>query len=685
MLVLWILGCPAPPSPGPAPAPVPAPEDTSDSGTAGPSGGSTPQGPFLVEVRLDGQPVAATVYVPDDLEGRPTDASGRLSVGQAPFGLVIASHPAARTEGAEVYGELVVIDLETIDPRDNEAYLFQDPGDPDNDGSTAQCAHCHITINESWFASPHARSASNPVVHDVYAGAAAALDTEAACAEAGGRWWTGLGPGTMAPASRCYLGAGTLPDLDPSCGLTAPCDGVAAQTGGCADCHAPGIDGELGGRDLLEATDLAYTYGVHCDVCHKVESVDLLAPPGVAGALRILRPSEQDVSPLFDWRPLTFGPYADVAHPRMGGSYRSLFHEAELCGACHELHQEVLVPGAAPDLARWPSGRLPVHTTWSEWQQGPLSPASPCQSCHMPPDASVGNSADLGNLASEEGLPAGWYRPPGSVRQHSWPGPRQPELGLVQLAAALDLQLEQADGVLTVQATVSNAGAGHAIPTGEPLRALLLRVEASCDGVPLLPAGGDVLPEWAGALDVRRGGDLTRWPGASVGDRIRVISLTGELHDPPGYGPFGDGTFSAQDKGLPVERWAGEATVVAVEGELVTLDRALPAGEVAYRVPALTSPEDGAARPLAGAPGFAFARVLVDSDGVAMVPHHRAVDVRSDNRLMPQARWTSTHTFEAPCAAAEVRAALLHRPLPWALAAERRWDLQDAVIAEAIR
>jgi hypothetical protein len=68
-----------------------------------------------------------------------------------------------------------------------------------------------------------------------------------------------------------------------------------------------------------------------------------------------------------------------------------------------------------------------------------------------------------------------------------------------------------------------------------------------------------------------------------------------------------------------------------------------------------------------------------------MVPHHRAVDVRSDDRLMPQARWTSTHTFASPCADPEAHAVLVHRPLPWGLASERRWPVVDAVIAEARR
>lgn len=679
MFWLWTVACEQDPPPGTVRDPDPGDSGTRDSASV------EPDGPVEVRVTLDGQPVVTTVYAGGDPVPVLTDDAGSVWFGDVPSGVVIASHPNARTRGASVRGNLVELALQTIDRNDNEAYVFQDPGHPDEPSDTGMCSHCHVTIVGDWYASPHARSASNPQVHDVYAGTAAIPDA-VACAEAGGDWWTGIGPGTGAPADRCYLGSGTLPDLDPACGDTGPCDGVATNTGGCADCHAPGIDGVLGGRDLLEATGRAYVDGIHCDVCHKVESVDLTQPPGVAGALGILRPSEPDIRPGLLWLDLTFGPYDDVPNPRMGSVSRGLFHEAELCGACHELRQEVLIPGQTADLDRWPDGRLPIHTTYSEWSDGPIAPTSPCQSCHMPPDPTVGNSADLGNVFTvDEGIAGGWYRPPGAVRQHSWPGPRQREFGLVALAAAIDLETELVDGALTVRATVTNTGAGHAIPTGEPLRALLLRVEATCD-TPLVPIGGDVLPDWAGASDVAGLGDWTEWPGAAVGDRIRVVSRPGGYYDVPGWGPFGDGTFDAAQKGLPVEVWAGEATVVAVDGDRVTLDGPLPDGDVAYRVPALSVPADGdVAAPMAGAPGFAFARVLVDGKGFAMVPHHRAIDVRSDDRLMPQTSWTSTHVFAATCDVPVAHAVLVHRPFPWALAAERRWDLADGVIAEAWR
>lgn len=37
----------------------------------------------------------------------------------------------------------------------------------------------------------------------------------------------------------------------------------------CADCHAPGIEGKAGGRDLHDPVGIAFESGNHCDVCHK--------------------------------------------------------------------------------------------------------------------------------------------------------------------------------------------------------------------------------------------------------------------------------------------------------------------------------------------------------------------------------------------------------------------------------
>ena len=172
--------------------------------------------------------------------------------------------------------------------------------------------------------------------------------------------------------------------------------------------------------------------------------------------------------------------------------------------------------------------------------------------------------------------------------------------------------------------------------------------------------------------------------GAQIGRRIRVIRRTGAYYDYPGYGPFGDGRFSIEHKGMPVEEVVGSARILDVQGDLVTLDTALPAGDIAYLMDDAAWPTDGGAGgDWAGAAGFAFARVLADASGRRMVPHFLAVDVVSDNRILPARGWQSVHVFDvgAPgCAVPEVRAALVHRAYPSDLARERGWPLTDGML-----
>ena len=534
--------------------------------------------PIEVRVTLDGVPVADAVVTQPGTRARwITDASGSVVVDvdlrEALLGMV-AGHPEARTKGDEFWSELpwedgIDIVLDRFDPSDNPAYVFQDPGTPERSDTTAYCSHCHVTLVADWVQSAHEQSAKNPVLHDVYAGTAAALGDQTACEDAGGRWRTGIGPGTGAPADRCYLGEGALPALNADCGDTIPCDGVAAETGQCASCHAPGIDGDLVDRDLLDATGISHEHGVHCDVCHKIADVDPTDPaPGVGGRVHIVRPLEPSSSPSFgDWSPLTFGPYGDVPNPRMGAVHAPIFGTADLCAGCHEHHQDALVPGTSVDAARWPDGRLPVQTTWTELRDGPLGLTVPCQSCHMPPDGDVGNAADLGNVLDlDEGVAAGWYREPGSVRRHAWFGPRSAEQRMLELAATLTVASSLEDGTLSVAVTAKNSGPGHAIPTGEPMRQIVALVDARCGTERLTATGGDAVPDFGGALAMQpASGDWSVWPGAQVGERLRVVQRSGAWHDTPGTGPFGDGRFAPEDKGLPVEAVVGSVTIVGVD------------------------------------------------------------------------------------------------------------------------
>ncbi len=643
------------------------------------SGTPPPAAPSIdVLVQLDGEPAAGVTLSQGGLPGRwTTDDRGRATV---PIDRsldgehwIVASHPAARQGASELPEEAaaeLLVELERFDPSDNADYSFRAPGSPGNSDSASLCAHCHLSINATWFASPHRSSASNPVVQDLYSGVRSDVDTEAGCAAASGRWWIGLVPGSGELGMRCYVGDGVLAALNSGCGDDRPCDESASVFGGCADCHAPGMDGELGGRDLLRAEGLAHDFGVHCDVCHRVEGLDPSAEPGVAGHLQLHRPGEEG-SYGQDFLPLVFGPLDDVPSPFMGAVARPFFTEARFCAGCHEQQQAVLVPGQTADPSRWPTGRLPIHTTFSEWQASPFAASSPCQTCHMPPDPSVTNAADLQLMGLRPGLVPGWERPPGAVKAHSFPGPRSVDGALLKQAASLSITKSVQDGELSAQVTVRNSGAGHALPTGEPMRSVILRVHASCGEAALTPVGGDVVPDFGGSL-ASKSQDWSRWPGATVGERIRVVRRSG-WHDYRGYGPFGDGRFDASQKGLPRDEFVAERTITAVRGDRVTLDAPLPEGDLAYRV---SDTDD------AGAPGFGFARVLSSADGRRMVPHFLATDVASDNRLLPQQEWTSTHRFASPCPEPVVRATLLHRAHPPELTRERGWANRDSVLVQ---
>ncbi len=650
--------------------------------------------PITIEVLLDGAPVAgARVTQGGSTRHALTGPDGRLVTtldprveGELAF---IASHPEARIKAAQWRPGLnaLTIELSRYDPADNPAYRFQDPGEPSRRDNTAQCAHCHVTINADWFESPHRSAASNPRLHDLYLGTAQALSDVASCTAQGGRW---IAPAADAPGKSpgtCLVGDGALAHLNPGVCADATCTTPPADTGACADCHAPGIDGDQGARDLRDAEGHAKDYGVHCDVCHKVAAVDLGAPePGVGGRLILHRPSEPSPSiGLGQFLPLTFGPHHDVPNPRMGLVQREHFKEATLCAGCHQYEQ----PAPASDPTRWPDGRLPIHSTHAEWLASDKHPDTPCQRCHMPPDLTVENGADLQLFggAAAGGIAAGWRRPPGAVMRHTFGGPRTPQSELLQDAAALDVSHTLADGVVTATVTVENALAGHAIPTGEPLRSLVLLVSARCGHNELEAIGGDVVPDFGGALAEKHAGeDWSRWPRARPGQVIRVITRGPEHRDYRGFGPFSDGRFTPADKGMPRESARGQATIIAVDPDgTVTLDRPLPDGDLAYLGDGAGLPADGdAATYRAGAPGFAFARVLVAADGRRMVPHFLAIDVASDNRILPRERVTTEHRFRATCEDPEVHAALMHRAYPPWLAAERGWALGESLMRSAV-
>lgn len=648
--------------------------------------------PVHVHVALDQGAAANTVLKQGGVERTVvTDEQGnaRVLVDLALQGEIVlhASHPDARIGYAHIDPvqppKQLRMQLHRFDRSDNPNYEFWAPGTPDN---LLNCAHCHHKMNATWWGSPHRHAASNPTVQDLYSGVVSALDSQASCEQAGGRWREGRIPGSSDKGMRCYLGTGALPALNDQCGDDRVCDDLATDFGGCADCHAPGINGKIGGRNLLDATGAAYDSGVHCDVCHKVESIHPGKAPGVAGYLQILRPTEPPSIPGETFEPLLFGPFHDVSQIQMGAVYRDHFRKAEFCAGCHDYGVKVRPRWGVLDSAKWPSNRLPIQTTYNEWKQGPFAPRNICASCHMPVDTTADNAAGLeDSIASGPSQIAGWIRPLGEIRKHSWIGPRTPSSGLLQRSASLSIAATPRGDALDVGVTVLNRGAGHAIPTGLPSRSMILVVQAFCGEESLAALGGDIVPDFSGYYSKRdRGESWDRWPGAKVGDVVRVARRTGEVLRGDALAHFGE-ALGPQKPLAGFERlsWVGQSTIIKVDSKgNSTFDSPLQAGDVAFLGDAF-DPQAPMPQRLAGLPGFAFARVLVDQKGALNVPSFQAVDVRNDNRILPQQKWRSNHQFELRCVNPEVRATLLYRSFPPSWVQERRWDRPDLIVSSA--
>jgi hypothetical protein len=444
---------------------------------------------------------------------------------------------------------------------------------------------------------------------------------------------------------------------------------------------------------------------VHCDFCHKVASVDAEAAPGVAGRLVLGRPLEEGGF-ISDFKPVMYGPYADVLNPFMGGAWSPVFATADFCRGCHEYEQEPLWddPSTALDAERWPSGALPVHSTWSEWSASQFAGTLPCQGCHMPA-IEAGNGADLDLLEGlEPGLSTGFPRAPGTVRSHAFIGPEGMTPSgdrLVDTAAIVTVETIVDQGAVTVTATITNGGAGHAFPTGEPMRSAVLVLDATCGGESLPPTSGDVVSAVGGALavgvvgtDVTASAARIEWTegaaaAASGGDlEVRAARPTGAWDDYDGVPPFDAAGLPPEARGRPILEPVGRTSVTSVDATGMDLDGALDlqSGDLLFLAHAVRRPEEGGpVLGLAGLAGRDFARVLVDAAGAIQAPHHRAMDVLRDDRIRPGTSREVSATFTQPdgCTDLNIAAVLVYRKFPVALARERGWDALEIVAATA--
>ena len=200
----------------------------------------------------------------------------------------------------------------------------------------------------------------------------------------------------------------------------------------CLSCHAP-IAYFNNDPKLTQAISRE---GVSCDFCHSIAEVLPGTPEG---------PQFR-----FEFDGVKQGPLKNSKSPKHQTRFNELYRQSLFCKGCHELK------GA--------SG-VPMIATWSEWKESPYPDKGiTCQKCHMEqiPGKTVAASVQKNkrHQISNHDIAAG----------HSLTKRRQ----------ALEIKItgiETHKNRIQVQVDLTNTGAGHKMPTGLPVKKIILEVK----------------------------------------------------------------------------------------------------------------------------------------------------------------------------------------------------------------
>jgi hypothetical protein len=211
----------------------------------------------------------------------------------------------------------------------------------------------------------------------------------------------------------------------------AEADFGAAARKVCLGCHAPMA---VHGGDLALVRKVSWE-GVTCEFCHSMRSVDMKGANPRA---------------VLDFGLVKTGPLKESVSTSHATEFSPVHSSSLVCAPCHE-HRN--------------SNGFPVLTTYSEWKESPAAKEGrECQSCHM--------SKVAGDVVDPRVKRSSVAR----INLHRMPGSHS----LEQLTSTVKAQMAAArEGEkLKVVVDVTNVTAGHYVPTGSPLRQLVLEVRA---------------------------------------------------------------------------------------------------------------------------------------------------------------------------------------------------------------
>ena len=357
---------------------------------------------------------------------------------------------------------------------DNPDYTFISPLlEPDN---PTACGRCHAARTgtsslmlpvDEWLKDAHSGSAVNPRFLSVYNGTT--LDgSKGSPTIYGYNAAVGINVPTVPSQGQDDAGVGFRLDFPD-------------ETGPCAACHAPVM--ALNRSDLRDPNkaESVVQEGITCDFCHKIWDVHLEADgkpsphrPGVQ-SLQFLRPSSGGQ--------VFLGPLDDTPGDDI---YLPLQNKSQFCAACHT-------------ETFW---GVKIYNSFGEWLASPYNNAETgktCQDCHMPHTGAnqfVQLPPDVTQYVPQ--------RDPQTIFSHLMPGAA--DTALLQETAVLQVETQWQSNVLNITAHVTNTGAGHNIPTDNPLRNIILLITAEdASGQPLKLNDGPTIPDWGGVGDIATG------------------------------------------------------------------------------------------------------------------------------------------------------------------------------------
>ncbi|MGC9521937.1 MAG: carboxypeptidase regulatory-like domain-containing protein [Anaerolineae bacterium] len=347
---------------------------------------------------------------------------------------------------------------------------------------SASCAPCHPSYEE-WAADAHGQAAINPRFLSMYEGTDVHGNKSPITRFDGNGY---VQPGPDEP----YYGPGVKTDYPDRNWNCAACHTPLASklepddTCGWSGCHMATtafLSDEVSyAPDPTGLTGYAAD-GIGCDFCHKIGEVYLDPETGLP------YPDRPGISSMRLYRPepgeeLFFGTHDDTTR-RV--TYLPLQEESAYCAPCHYgVFSGVVAPGEV-------AGGTVIYNSYGEWLESPYSDpetGQTCQDCHMP-------TVDYDYFVFPE--MGGHIRDPEGIHNHLMPGVN--DLELMQNSVTMTTTAALEGGQLQVQVDITNDKTGHHVPTGAPMRHLILVVEArDAQGAVLPQTAGPVLPEWTG-------------------------------------------------------------------------------------------------------------------------------------------------------------------------------------------